>query len=692
MSGSAEASGDRSIAAAGSIRQALTGDGAVAYYVEKSLTLPPDALELPPQAPPGMVELPQRTDLFIGRRRELTRLDEAFEAAGGVVVQAVHGLGGIGKSTLAAHWAAGRTASYNPVWWITAETPAELESGLADLAAALQPALRDVLSREALADRAVRWLATHEGWLLVLDNVADPADVRPLLGRTTGGRFLITTRRASGWHGIAEPLSLDVLELPEAVELFERIHGGPADGVEELCGELGLLPLAVEQAAAYCAEARITPRAYQELLARYPERVFAHTAEGGDGERTIARVWQMTMDRLADTPLAEAVLRLIAWWAPDGIPRAYVESLGDEPDVTEALRRLAAHSMISLHDDGTISVHRLVQAVSRTGEGGAEARDAAVGLLLEQAWKALDVPLSRVWAAHVIAITQQHTDKGVPADFMVLLNVFAGDQAGAGLPDLALRAYENAVALCDTYMMGRSRTALLARRRLAHCCSQTGDHRRAEMLLMVNVNVSRLVFGRNAPQTIDERTSVARMRMRRGFLRQGLSLAAKNARWAARALDADAPEALRADAVVAEGWRLRAQSAPERYAGRAVTEIEGLLTKAIRAEGESGAAALQLRWELGDVHDAAGDLAGAIRVTEEYLEKHSVPPGGIDVRGLMSRQRLALLLWKAGEPQRARELAAALLAETESALAADDDLGGRLRDALAPLVAPADDT
>ncbi|GHH23204.1 NB-ARC domain-containing protein [Streptomyces lanatus] len=270
MSGAAEASGARAVAAAGGIRQALTGDGAVAHYVETSLTLPPEALELPPHAPPHLVNLPERTGLFIGREPELARLDVSFEGTGGVVVQAVHGLGGIGKSTLAAKWAAGRTGAYNPVWWITAETPDDLEAGLADLAVALQPALRDVLSQQARSERAVQWLAEHEGWLLVLDNVADPADVRQLLGRTTGGRFLITTRRASGWHGIAEPLSLDVLELPQAVELFERIHGGTADAVEELCGELGCLPLAVEQAAAYCAEARITPGRYRELLALHP--------------------------------------------------------------------------------------------------------------------------------------------------------------------------------------------------------------------------------------------------------------------------------------------------------------------------------------------------------------------------------------------------------------------------------------
>ncbi|WP_128433736.1 NB-ARC domain-containing protein [Streptomyces cyaneus] len=688
MSGSAEASGDRSIAAAGSIRQALTGDGAIAYYTERSLTLPPEALELPPQAPPHMVNLPERTGLFIGRQPELARLDEAFEDAGGVVVQAVHGLGGIGKSTLAAKWAAGRTGSYNPVWWITAETPDDLEAGLADLAVALQPALRDVLSRKARSERAVRWLAEHEGWLLVLDNVSNPADVRPLLGRTTGGRFLITTRRASGWQGIAEPLSLDVLELPQAVELFEQIHGGAAEGIEELCVELGCLPLAVEQAAAYCVEARITPRAYQDLLGRYPERVLASTAEGGDGEQTIARVWRVTMDRLADTPAAARILRVIAWWAPDGIPRAYVESLGDEPDITEALRRLAAHSMISLREDGTISVHRLVQAVSRAGEGRAEGREEAIRVLLDLAPQSLG---SHAWAAQAESLIEHHGgDEKLPPDFTILI-ISAAMTRGAPF-DPAIRLAASAAAKSEGSIRQRRATDLIRGQFVALYEWVHGDRRRAVTQSRMNVSMSRRVFGRDAPQTIDERTELAIRQAQIGLRHAGMSLAKKNARRAERVLGRDAPETLRAKGAMTEAWRLMAQSAPQQYAGRAATEIEQLLADAVRSGGESSGPALQHLWALVDVREAAGNLVGALRAAEECVEKHPVPPEGADVLGLQARHRVVLLHWKAGELQRARELAAPLLAELEEAFADGDKLGGRLRDALTPILTPADDT
>ena len=133
-------------------------------------------------APAGLSNLP-RPGLFVGRAGELARLDAAMATPGGVVVLAVHGLGGVGKSTLAAQWAAAHAAEYSVTWWITAAAPADLDAGLAGLAVALQPALSGVLPLEALREGAVQWLAAHGGWLVILDNVSDPADVAPLLAR-----------------------------------------------------------------------------------------------------------------------------------------------------------------------------------------------------------------------------------------------------------------------------------------------------------------------------------------------------------------------------------------------------------------------------------------------------------------------------------------------------------------------------
>lgn len=223
-----EASGERSIAidtrGGDFLGTALTGDN------PRVVQLPPEAFRSPSEveAPPGLDDLPARPAPFVGRTRELDRLDSALTAPGQVVVQAVHGLGGIGKSTLAAHWAATRARGHTPIRWINADSPTGVQQGLADLATALQPALAQALPVEKLAERAVQWLATHTGWLLILDNVNNPEDIAPLLARATTGRFLITSRLATTWHQATTVVRLDVLDPDESLDLLARITTAPA--------------------------------------------------------------------------------------------------------------------------------------------------------------------------------------------------------------------------------------------------------------------------------------------------------------------------------------------------------------------------------------------------------------------------------------------------------------------------------
>src|SRR5687767_7612201 len=97
----------------------VTGDHAT--FLPAVAFLPTAAVD----APPPLTDLPVRPGIFVGRTGALDRLDTPPPAAGGgAVAQVVHGLGGVGKSTVAAHWAATRAAAHNPVWWITADTPA----------------------------------------------------------------------------------------------------------------------------------------------------------------------------------------------------------------------------------------------------------------------------------------------------------------------------------------------------------------------------------------------------------------------------------------------------------------------------------------------------------------------------------------------------------------------------------------
>ncbi|MET7697068.1 FxSxx-COOH system tetratricopeptide repeat protein [Streptomyces sp. NPDC005485] len=555
------ASGESAVAAGGNIAQAITGQGAVGLHIDAdTLTmLSPEAYPSPESVdcPKDLANIPERAALFVGRGRELALLDAALNAPGQAVVHAVHGLGGIGKSTLAARWASGFARDHAPVWWITADSRDAVDAGLAGLTAALRPALVTLLPQEQLAEWALQWLSSHTGWLLVLDNVADPADIKPLLARAASGRFLITSRRAGGWQGIAESVSLDVLSVEDAVDLFTRKRGGAdtgRDGVAEVCEELGCLPLAVAQAAAYCEQTSSTAREYLAELTAHPAHMYAATDEGGDNERTIARIWHLTLDRLADDPLAGTILLVLAWYASDGAPRSLLNALGPSYAVRTALGRLKAHSMITLHED-TVSVHRLVQAVSRTADDGrhrsaetiararATAMDALAGALPADSRDPAAWPVMRALLPHVEALAESAPPETDTAAMARLLTR-AGNHMLSVATRLAPRALDllrRAEADCVRLHGTEAVETLEARTELAHAHRMNGDVAQATAMAEETLATCRRVLGDDHEVTLSALMNASKTAALTGDVERALRLTEEVLAECSRVLGEDDP-------------------------------------------------------------------------------------------------------------------------------------------------------
>jgi tetratricopeptide (TPR) repeat protein len=534
----------------------------IGTQINQAAPLPAEAFrpwaELP--VPPGLSNLPTRAGLFVGREGELARLDAALAGPDGVVVQAVHGLGGIGKSTLAAHWAADHASNYSLTWWITAAAPADIDAGLASLAVALQPALSAVLPIEALREGAVQWLAAHQGWLLILDNVTDPADVAPLLARAPVGRYLITSRRATGWHATAVPVRLDVLDQAEAEALLTAIltqdKPREVDGAGELCAELGFLPLAIEQVGAYLAQAGATPREYLDLLARYPAAMYRAAAEGGDAARTIARIWHVTLDRLADDALAGRLLRILAWYAPEAIPRTLLDGLADPPALLRAVSRLAAYNMITA-DVGILAMHRLVQTVTRTPDPGDphrspraidDARDQATRQLAEAVpvdWEDLAGWLAwRTLLPHIDALASHalpKTDTGTTAYLLNQAGVFLDNQGQHGRAAWHLhRALAGRVRV-----LGQDHPDTLASRgNLSYAYLAAGDLGRAIPVFEQVLADSVRVLGQDHPDTLASRGNLAGTYVAAGDLGRAIPLLEQVLADSVRVLGQDHPDTL----------------------------------------------------------------------------------------------------------------------------------------------------
>ncbi|MFJ5228265.1 tetratricopeptide repeat protein [Kitasatospora sp. NPDC088391] len=665
-------------------------------------------------APPGLADLPSRQAAFVGRERELALLDAAFEVPGAAVVQAVHGLGGIGKSALAAAWAERWARGGRPVRWITADGPEALEAGLAELARVLQPEL-SALPPEQLGERAVQWLAAHEDCLLVLDNVEDPGDVSRLLGRLRTTRVLITTRRATGWHDTATAVPLDVLAPAESYDLLARIAGAAAaaDGGAELCAELGQLPLAVEQAGAYVAQSGTTARRYLELLAAYPAEMYHRTGEGRDGARTTALVWRLTLDRLAGTPLAVEVLRVLAWYAPERVPRSLLGPLGTPLEVDDAIGRLAAYSMLRTAPDGTLTVHRLLQSLARTPDPAdphrqpgdvVAARDRAVGLLDLAAPDPNDPTAWSVWRAllpHVEALVRHapaeadgdSLDNLVNRSGVVLLHHGRLEQAiahfersaagfarrhGADHPDgltaranlatalLETGAVEQAVLLLEAALdelrgAGREGVQLLdARSLLARACLRAGDSARAVRLFEELLADELRLLDPDDLRIGYCRDHLASALKEAGRLAEAIVLLEQAVRDAVRVLGADHPETLNARVDLAS-----AHSSAGR-AAQAVPVIEQALADCVRTMGADHPHALRIGHNLASAHLDAGNAAVAVSMFRTVLDDHLRVFGERHPHTFRSRIGLAVAECWAGQRLRAARMLRGVLADARA--------------------------
>ena len=679
--------GQRSVSVVGDNYAPITTGDYSQVRVTTVGPLPP-AGEVPPA--PGPVGIPGHVPLFVGRDGELAGLERALAVGPGVVVQAVHGLGGIGKSALAARYALLHAGQYTQVVWVSAEDPARIEAGLGRFAIALEPQLGEILSSDALAERATAWLAAHGQWLLILDNVNSVNDIAPLLARLGGGsrRFLATSRRATGWHHVgAAALRLGVLESAEALVLLAgmlRTAPEDLDGGAELCAELGFLPLAISQAGAYMDQNHLGPRDYLRLLAAHPAHLYATGDEDTVSERTIARIWRITLDRLADDPLAGQVLRILAWYAPEAIPHALLDGLADPPALQEAVGRLAAYSMLTA-DTGALAMHRLVQAVTRTPDPGdphrdpqaiADARDQATRQLAAAIPDTQDPtgwPQWRTLLPHIDALASH-----APPDADTETTGYLLNQAGLFLDDQgqpARGAGHLQRALADSVrVLGPDHPSTLgSRNNLAAAYESAGDLGRAIPLYEQALADFVRVLGPDHPSTLTSRNNLAAAYQSAGDLGRAIPLLEQALADRQRVLGPDHPQTLLSRNNLAHAYKSAGDL------GRAIPLYEQALADFVRVLGPDHPSTLTSRNNLAAAYQSAGDLGRAIPLLEQALADRQRVLGPDHPDTLGSRNNLAHAYQSAGDLGRAIPLLRAGPRRPQRVLGPDhpDTLGSR---------------
>src|SRR4051794_31591414 len=185
----------------------------------------PDQQPAPTNKPDVAVQrrvwtIPARVRGFTGRAALLAELEAKLRSGGSAVVQAVTGIGGIGKTTTAIEYAHRHHDQFDIAWWVPAENPALLAERLAELAVALDLTAAATPVGVGVA-RLMGELARRDRWLLVFDNAEDPRALSQFLPEGPG-RVLITSRNPA-WRGIAATVGVREFTRAESITLLHRL-------------------------------------------------------------------------------------------------------------------------------------------------------------------------------------------------------------------------------------------------------------------------------------------------------------------------------------------------------------------------------------------------------------------------------------------------------------------------------------
>jgi DNA-binding SARP family transcriptional activator len=638
----------------------------------------------------------QGLSVVIGRETELAALRAGFtdpgrtgsprrtgspERAGRPVWRVLTGLGGVGKTSLARAYAQRYQEQYGLVWWVRAEDPEAVAGEFRALLDILAPQYAEHARDPVQAVHALLANRTTP-WLLIIDNITEPAALQGLLPAAGLGDVLVTSR-AGTWPDRRRVLPVAPLTQPHAVRLITSLSDdADAESAAVLADELGGLPLALAQAGCYVAHSALDLASY---LALYRSRRAELHQRGPvpDYPATVATTWRLAFDQLS--PAARALLNLLAWYAPDTIPLDRLLSpLSDPPPVPEpvatqlgpllsdalqrhqAITELVSYGLLTrVAASGSVTVHRLVQAVTTdqlTAEGHQCVWIKAAAVLLSAAcphWSATPFTTTS-WQGlptHLRAVIE-HLQPTQPIT-LDLRHHLAGWTGETGDNERA-RELTAAVVEDMTRVLGPDHPHTLAARiDLAYWTGQAEDLGRARDLAAAVVEDTTRVLGPDHQHTLYARGGLVRWTALAGDVARARDLSARIAEDTQRILGPDHRTTLIARCHLARWTGEAGDTALARdLATAVVTDDERVLGPEDR--DTLAARAYLIRWtgEAGDPTQAR-DLATTLVEDDERIL-------GSDHRHtLLARSYLIRWTGEAGDPHRARDLATTLVEDTQ---------------------------
>ena len=475
-------------------------------------------------------------------------MHQILQAAEGVVVSAVAGMGGLGKTELAVQYATRHLQDYpGGVCWLTARSndlaTQILQIAIRDLNLELPPEFQ---TGQVPDHKQVEWCWGH--WkpagrvLVVLDDVSVWSACGQFVPKEPRFRLLITTREqdlARQFEGI----SLDVLEPEQARDLLRRLEKAQRvdrdqPTADKLCAALGYLPLGIELVGRYLANDRFLT--LTELWKRLQEKGLDDPSmeRPNNAEMTaqlgVRAAFELTWQQLTED--SQTVARLLGLFAPDEIPWELAEQMmqrvkGEEYSIREAQTQLDNASVVQVEADAleVCRLHPLIREFLREKQAivvktteDRSLQDAFVSQLIAIASRMPQDPTTKhilafaLVRSHLQEVAEHYPEELQRDDLLWVFNGLARFYEGQGLLAQAELWCANCLQLTQRLFEGDHPTVATSLNNLAYLYKSQGRYSEAEPLLQAALAMLQRLFEGDHPNVASSLNNLAALYQTQG--------------------------------------------------------------------------------------------------------------------------------------------------------------------------------
>jgi tetratricopeptide (TPR) repeat protein len=496
--------------------------------------------------------LPKRNLDFTGREDTLCKIHQALNKNESLAL-ATAGLGGIGKSQLAIEYAYRYATEYQYIWWVNAKSNATIYASLEHFA--LNFGLVDKESRYEYVDLlnvVHAWMQQTDNWLFIFDDAKDEEQLSSYLPAFSSHRHVLITSRFAKWiHHRA--LNIDIFSETEASAFLTHRTGLVNDEFQDkLMMELGYLPLALEQAAAYI---KIHEKSYEEYLKLFIRHRTKLIKEYPLKENcpTVAITIQTSIEKI-DNIAAKELLNICVFLAPDNILLKWFDDantylpVDDEIDFNNAILNLTRYSLIT-SENKALRIHPLVREIvkdSLSHDKQAEYLNQCVQILVKQIDFDFSTAESRIrfsaFFPHINSVTNGISNEDATKEIAQLYHFLGYGYSQLADYSRALKWYEEALCIREKVLGKDHPDTATTYNNIALVYNKKGDYDKALEYCGKALDIDEKVLGKDRPDTATTYNNIAGVYNNKGDYDKALEYYGKDLAISEKILGKDHPD------------------------------------------------------------------------------------------------------------------------------------------------------